>query len=1780
MKNDKSMALDRVELIQLVTRVMKRVSQPMIATSADKRLLYWNAAFSKLIGYNDKELSDPIISAGLTAPEWHESETKALEKLQRTRKSQTFQKEYIRKDSTRIPVEVLLYQLRGGSGRVPYYVGLITDITERKQLQETLQKSENHYRILVENAIEGIVVIQDGEIKFVNPIVAIGTGYTVDEILSMPLKELLCSDNEKSAVESIIKEAVPGSLLVVPLLKIRTKDGRTRLIESTVLSIIWDDKPANLNLLRDITDRYQAEQVVRESEKKYRSILEDISEGYWEVDLAGNFTSFNNAVCQLLGYPEEEMAGMNYRAYTSPDDVDKVYRAFNQVYITGNPIKNMHYEIVQKGGSKKFAETSVFLRQNKNGETIGFRGVSHDVTERIQMEEVLRRSEERYRTILDEMQNAYFELDLAGNYTFGNDSLYRYLGYSPSELIGTNTRAVTAADDVEMLYQKFNQLYRTGTPINNLVYKTIRKDGSIGYVEISASLLRNEKGEIIGFRGVGRDITQRLQIEESLKQSEEKYRSTLEQMEEAYYEVDLAGNFTFFNDAMWRQLGYSKEELMGMNYKVYTPAEDANKVFQAFNQVYRTGEPLKAFQEKNIRKDGTILIFENSVSPIRNNKGEITGFRGVGRDVTQRLQMEEALKRSEERYRTIMEEMHDDYFENDLAGSYTFVNDAFCRSTGYDREELIGKNYSITTHKDYIKGIFKAFNNIYRTGQPIKNFPHIFVRKDGSYGAGELSAFPLRNENGEIIGFRGVSHDVTERKQMEEALRQSEEKYRTILEDMEESYYEDDLAGNLTFVNDAVCRDLGYSREELIGMNYKVYTPPEDVEKVFQAYNEVYRTGKPILQFSNKEIRKDGTRIIVEISILPVRNEKGEITGFRGVGRDITERVQMEEALRQSEEKYRSVLERMEEAYSEVDLAGNFTFFNNALCQHLGYSREELLGMNYKVYTSPETVNKVYQTYNQVYRTGEPSRLFAIEEIKKDGNQMVAEISVSPLRNETGEITGFRQVSRNITERIRMETDLRRSEERYRTIMDEMHDDYFEQDLSGNYTFVNDAMCQQLGYTREELTGMNYRTIVDSNDVESLYQVFNNTYYTGQPNRAINFKFIRKDGSTGVGEVSAFPLRNEKGEIIGFRGVSHDVTERKQMEEALRRSEERYRTILDDIKEGYFEMDLAGNFTFFNDALCRLIGYSREELMGMNYRVYVPPEKRKEAFEIYNRIYRTGEPASMIDVVQIRKDGKRIFVESSAYPIKNEKGEIIGFRGVSHDVTERKQMEEALRRSEERYRTVLEDVEEAYYEEDLAGNFTLFNDALCRQLGYSREELMGMNYKSYTPPEDVDRVFKAFNHIYRTGEPLRLFPMERIKKDGTRIYTETSGSRLLDEKGEIIGFRGVIHDTTVQKKAEEEKRQLEQKAQLASRLASVGELASGVAHEINNPLTGVIGYAHLLLARKDISRDVRRDLEIINEGAQRVAGIVKKLLAFARQTKPEQRYVNINELIGNTLDLRAYELAASNIKVTLQLSRDMPMTIADPGQLQQVFLNLIINAETEMKLAHDRGKLTIKTERINNTLRITFKDNGPGIARENLQTIFDPFFTTREVGQGTGLGLSVCHGIVTEHNGRIWVESELGKGAAFIIELPLATEEGRFETPEPVIEEVTSVAKARILVVDDEPVIRQFISQVLGEQGHTVETVDNAASALKMVKSKRYRLILLDIKMPGMGGVELYKKFQKIAPSLTKRIVFITGDVMGKRTMSFLDKTKTHYIMKPFDARQLKAEINRILARK
>jgi CheY-like chemotaxis protein len=287
--------------------------------------------------------------------------------------------------------------------------------------------------------------------------------------------------------------------------------------------------------------------------------------------------------------------------------------------------------------------------------------------------------------------------------------------------------------------------------------------------------------------------------------------------------------------------------------------------------------------------------------------------------------------------------------------------------------------------------------------------------------------------------------------------------------------------------------------------------------------------------------------------------------------------------------------------------------------------------------------------------------------------------------------------------------------------------------------------------------------------------------------------------------------------------------------------------------------------------------------------------------------------------------------------------------------------------------------------------------------------------------------------------------------------------------------------------------------------------------------------------------------------------------------------VNINEIIARVLELRAYEMKVNNIEVEALLYPELPLTIADAGQLQQVFLNIVLNAEHFMTKAHNRGRLLVKTEKVDGNIQASFSDDGTGISPENLDKIFNPFFTTKEVGKGTGLGLSICHSIITQHQGRIYAQSTPDKGATFVIELPIVAEPVRTGKAEETGKETPKPGGAKILVVDDEKAILTFLSRLLTEWGHTVETINNADTALERLKKERYSLILLDIKLPGMSGIELYHRIEEIVPALTRRVMFITGDVMEGTTRDFLEKSKAAHITKPLDIEELKKMINRAL---
>jgi PAS domain S-box-containing protein len=643
-----------------------------------------------------------------------------------------------------------------------------------------------------------------------------------------------------------------------------------------------------------------------------------------------------------------------------------------------------------------------------------------------------------------------------------------------------------------------------------------------------------------------------------------------------------------------------------------------------------------------------------------------------------------------------------------------------------------------------------------------------------------------------------------------------------------------------------------------------------------------------------------------------------------------------------------------------------------------------------------------------------------------------------------------------------------------------------------------------------------------------------------------------------------------------FQILYNDITGRVQAEEALKRSEQNFRNSLDTSSMGIRIMGDADYTVYANQALLDMFGYENiDEVRASPPQGHYTPESRAGFIRRHEQFAR-GEPLpERLEFDIIHKDGAvRHLQLSSKEMFWNGKRQ---FQLLYNDITERVQAQDELIVSELRYRRLFESFKDGILiVSPVTGLITNVNPYLIDLLGYSFEEFLGKELWEIGISKDIIANKEKFQELLEK-QYIHYEDLPLKTADGREIWVEFVSNVYEVDHRQVIQCN--IRNITERKQAEKEKQQLEEKAQINSRLTAVGEMAAGIAHEINNPLTGVIGFSQLLLEKQNVPDDIKDEVRIIADGSKRVADIVKRLLTFARQTKPIRTLTNLNELIDNTLKLREYVLKTANITVVTRFDPELPWSVIDPGQVQQVFLNLIVNAEQEMKKAHGKGTLTITTEKNENNIRISFQDDGPGITKENMGHLFEPFFTTKDVGEGTGLGLSLSRSIVLEHGGIMSVKSEFGQGATFIIELPIVESPPAEITTSNQIKAQPLLEKSgRILVVDDEPGVRALLEKVLILIGYKVDTITDAKIAMdKLDAGAKYDAILLDIRMPGMNGIELYAHILEKIPELKSKIIIVTGDVMGADIKDFLAKNNLPSLAKPFDIKLLKETINKIM---
>jgi two-component system, cell cycle sensor histidine kinase and response regulator CckA len=664
-------------------------------------------------------------------------------------------------------------------------------------------------------------------------------------------------------------------------------------------------------------------------------------------------------------------------------------------------------------------------------------------------------------------------------------------------------------------------------------------------------------------------------------------------------------------------------------------------------------------------------------------------------------------------------------------------------------------------------------------------------------------------------------------------------------------------------------------------------------------------------------------------------------------------------------------------------------------------------------------------------------------------------------------------------------------------------------------------------------------------------------------------------------------LQDRTGELTkANERLEEQIAERKRIEQHLEDTNKFLHNILDSSSSiSIISTDLEQNILFWNKGAENIFGYSAEEIVGKHtIEVLYPDEEIKQQVGEVRSLITKEKINTHKELREITKDGRILWVNLNLTPRFDERGSVIGILGIGEDVTEHRKRDEDLRRSEEKYRTILETIEEGYFEVDLAGKFTFFNDALCRISGSPREEVTGMIPRDYSTPETEKRMSRIFNEIYRTGKPSKVTDYEIIKGDGSRIILEMSTSLMRDSSGHPIGFRGVVRDVTQRKRAEEEQRKLEAQLHYAQRMEALGTLAGGIAHNFNNLLMGIMGNTSLLLLETESESPNYEKLKKIEKLIDSGALLTKQLLGYVREGHYEIKTIHMNRVVKELSDI--FAMTKKNITVHQELNEKLYAVKADQGQIEQVLWNLYVNAADAMPTG---GELFLRTKngtdeemtgrpydvKPGNYVLVTVRDTGVGMDEKTMDHIFEPFFTTKGLSKGTGLGLSSVYGMVKAHGGYIEVESKTGEGTTFNIYLPASQEEIKEEK---VLTGEMRGGTETILLVDDEEQILEVSKEMLKVLGYTVHTANSGKKALAIYREHKddIDMVILDMIMPDLSGGETYDQLKQINPHV--KVLLSSGYSRDSQASEILDRGCDRFIQKPFDIKELSRNLRHILA--
>ena len=1124
----------------------------------------------------------------------------------------------------------------------------------------------------------------------------------------------------------------------------------------------------------------------------------------------------------------------------------------------------------------------------------------------------------------------------------------------------------------------------------------------------------HEENERLRQRICELEQAQRCAMDGTPTESEQVLKTIVESAADGILVADVASKqFLVANRTICQMLGYSQEELRTLRVTDIHLEQDIPYVMEQLRKQTR-GEVSLVEGIRVRRKDQSVFRADIHASPI--TLAGKTYLMGIFRDVDEHVAIRD-------RNETILKTCEDGFWLVDKDGRILEVNDAYCRMSGYSRDELLTMSIQDLEAQETAQEVAEHTREIISKGT--HRFESRHRCKDGTIIDLDVSTHRLRSDSGRIFTF---FRDITAQKQAEQALRESEARYRTLVEQLPAVTYTAalDQASTTLYVSPQIEKFIGFSPEEYRADpdTWRERLHPEDRNRVLQAVAEAHAEKKGFTQ-EYRMIGKDGRVQWFRDEAVVVKDQNGRPLFLQGVMHDINRQKKTEEDIR----RFKTIADNANYGIGTIDLGGSLIYVNDTFAQMHGYRPEELIGEHVSIFHTAEQMEQVNQLNRRLVEQGS----YIAEEVwhkKRDNTVFPALMTATAIKDEKGKILFLAATAIDITEHKKAQEAARKQQTLIEGILDHASSVIVVRDTEGRYIMVNQEAENVLGMSHCDIVGKTPYDIHSSDKARKLLSDDKQVIESGKPFHIEDQLEVRGEVRTFLG--ARFPLLNPNNEPYAVCTVAADITERTRAEAALRESEQRYRTLVESAGETIATVDINGVFMFLNVTGAKRLGGVPGDFIGKTMWDLFPGETADRQAASVRKVITTGQGMNV--VVPTHLHGELRWYNTTIEPLRDSSGETTAAMIVARDIHE-------LMAAQEKIRTLTSAVEQSIdgvARSDLEARLLYVNEAYARMHGYSREEMSGMNAATLYSKDQTNNYEEVLRRL--TADGSFAGEVRRVRKDGTLFPCYISITLVRDERGETVGTVVVCRDMTEARRNEEELGRYRGQMARAEKLASLGTLSATVAHQITQPLTVIrLSLENTLDELEGMScweKALRRLQDSVVQ-VSNITDIINRFRNFARQSS-DTRFGQVGVLVVAARVVRLLEETARQARVSLHL-KDMdrlPAVAMNETDLEQLFFALLENAIQAADGTRSR-KAIISGSVTDGFVELLFSDNCGGIPPEIQEKVFEPFFTTKPRGQGTGLGLCIVHEVVTRIGGRVRVESELGKGTTFFVALPV-----------------------------------------------------------------------------------------------------------------------------------------------